>query len=98
MNWHFCLVYLDDIIFYSKSEEDHICHVDEVPSILRKAWLSLKFKKSNFFYRSVDYRRHRITPGLLEVELKRKDALEGFRFSTTLKHVRSFLRMCNVCR
>ncbi len=83
MNWQFCLVYLDDIIVYSKSEEDHIRHIrhiDEVLSILRKAGLSLKFKKSNFFCRSVDYLGHRIMPGRLEVALKRKDTLEGFQF------------------
>ncbi len=98
VNWQFCLVYLDDIIVYSKSEEDHIRHVDEVLSILRKAGLSLKFKKSNFFCRSVDYLGHRITPGRLEVALKRKDTLEGFQFPTTQTQVRSFLGMCNVYR
>ncbi len=30
VKWQFCLIYLDDIIVYSKSEEDHIRHVDEV--------------------------------------------------------------------
>ncbi len=67
VNWQFCLVYLDDIVVYSKSEEDHIRHIDELLSILRKAGLSLKFKKSNFFCRSVDYLGHRITLGRLEV-------------------------------
>ncbi len=49
VNWQLCLVYLDDIIFYSKSEEDHIRHVDEVLLTLRKSGHSLKFKKSNVF-------------------------------------------------
>ncbi len=39
VNWQFCLVYLDDIIVYSKSEEDQIHHVGEVLSTLRKAGL-----------------------------------------------------------
>ncbi len=95
VNWQFCLVYVDDIIVYSKSEEDHIRHVDEVLSTLRKAGLSLKFKKSNSFCRRVDYLGHRITPGRLEIALKRKDALEGFQFPTTQKQLRSFLGMCN---
>ncbi len=58
VNWQFCLVYLDEIIVYSKSEEDHIRHVDEVLSILRKAGLSLKLQgRATFFCRSVDYPR-----------------------------------------
>ncbi len=91
VNWQFCLAYLDDIIFYSKSEENHIRYVDEVLSILRKAGLSLKFKKSNFFSRSVDYIGHRITSGRPEVDLKRKKASELFRFPTTQTQVRSFM-------
>ncbi len=67
-------------------------------SILRKAGLSLKFKKSNFFCWSVHYLGHRITPGRLEVALKRKDTLEGFQFRTTQTQARSFLGMCNVYR
>ncbi len=42
VNWQFCLVYLGDIIVYSKSEEDHIHHATKVLLILRKAGLSLK--------------------------------------------------------
>ncbi len=46
----------------------------------------------------MDYLGHRITPGGLEVALKRKDALEGFQFPTTQTQVLSFLGMCNVYR
>ncbi len=46
----------------------------------------------------MDYLGHRSTPGRLEVALKRKDALEGFRFPTTQTQVRSFLGICNVYR
>ncbi len=45
-NRQFSLVYLDDIIVYSKSKEDHIRHIDEVLLILRKAGLSLKFRRA----------------------------------------------------
>ncbi len=37
VNWQFRLVYLDDIIVYSKSEDDHIGHVDEVLSIFAQS-------------------------------------------------------------
>ncbi len=96
VNWQFCLVYLDDVIIYSYSEEDHIKHVDEVLTVLGKAELSLKFSKSHFFRRSVNYLGQRITPGRLEVDLKRKDALDVFQFPRTQTQVRSFLGMCNV--
>ncbi len=95
VNWQFCLVYLDGIIVYSK---DRIRHVDEVFSILLKAGLLLQFKKSNSFWRSVDYFGHRITPGRWEFALKRKDTLERFPFPTTQAQLRSFFGICNVYR
>ena len=30
VKWQFCLVYLDDVIIFSKSEEEHLLHVDQV--------------------------------------------------------------------
>jgi hypothetical protein len=44
LKWGTCLVYLDDIIMYSTSREDHYHHVDEVLTTLGKAGLSLKLK------------------------------------------------------
>ena len=38
--WKSCLVYLDDIIIFSKSWEEHIAHVDEKLSVLEKAQAS----------------------------------------------------------
>jgi Reverse transcriptase (RNA-dependent DNA polymerase) len=59
------LVYLDDIIIYYTSMEDHYHHVDEVLTTLGKAGLSLTLKKCHFFKDAVDYLRHVIRPGLL---------------------------------
>ncbi len=42
----FRVVYSEDITVYPKSEEDQIRHVNEALSLLEKAALSLKFKKS----------------------------------------------------
>jgi Reverse transcriptase (RNA-dependent DNA polymerase) len=44
LKWRTSLVYLDDIIIYSTSREDHYHHVDEVLTTLGKAGLSLKLK------------------------------------------------------
>jgi len=37
VQWHSCLIYLDDVIVYSKTEEEHIGHVDHVLRLLREA-------------------------------------------------------------
>jgi Reverse transcriptase (RNA-dependent DNA polymerase) len=48
LKWHTCLVYLDDIIIYYTSREDHSHHVDEVLTTLGWAGLSLKLKSVTF--------------------------------------------------
>ena len=63
--WKTCLIYLDDIIIYSKSINEHINHVDEVLEYLSQAGVTLKIRKCNFFTDKVEYLGHIIKPGTL---------------------------------
>ncbi len=53
--WRTRLVYLDDVIVFSMSFEDHLRHVEEILYVLRGDGLSVKLWKCNFFKESVDY-------------------------------------------
>ena len=66
--WKTCLVYIDDIIIYSKSVEEQIRHVDEVLTAFKKAGFTLRMNKYTFFSDSVEYLRHVIKPGHLEMD------------------------------
>ena len=70
LTWKVCLVYLDDIIVYSRSREDHLAHLDEVLHRLYRAGLSLNLKKCHFFRSEVSYLGHVIGPGTLSVSEK----------------------------
>ena len=96
--WKTCLVYLDDIIIFSKSVDEHIDHVDEVLQTLREAGLTLKLKKCNFFVSSVNYLGHTIKPGRLEVANRNQEAIQQAKPPETKTQVRSFVGMCNVYR
>ena len=96
--WRTCLVYIDDIIIFSKSIDEHLKHVNEILDTLRKAGLSLKLKKCRFFTTTVDYLGHVIRPGLLEVATKNQEAIRKMNPPCTQTQVRSFLGMCNVYR
>jgi len=98
VKWQFCLVYLDDVIIFSKTEEEHIVHVDYILNLLKKAGVSLKFRKSEFFKLSVDYLGHTIRPGKLEVTQSGTAALKHAEYPTTQTQLRSYLGSCNVYR
>ena len=53
VRWQICLVYLDDVIVFSRTVEQHVKHLDTVLSLLRSAGMSMKLKKCAFFQRKV---------------------------------------------
>ena len=67
VKWQSCLVYIDDVIVYSKTHEEHIQHLDDVLGLLRAAGGTLKLRKCRFFRTTVKYLGHEITPGRLGV-------------------------------
>jgi len=63
VKWQSCLVYPDDVIVYSQTQEEHVQHIDDVLDLLRAAEVTLKLPKCRFFRTTVEYLGHEITPG-----------------------------------
>ena len=55
---NFVMIYLDDIIIFSNSEEEHLLHLEEVFHQLREAGLKMKRSKCNFFKSQIHYLGH----------------------------------------
>ena len=51
--WVFTLVYIDDIVVYSKSFKDHLKHVDAVLKVIAESGLTLSPPKCHLGYRSI---------------------------------------------
>ena len=96
--WKTCLVYIDDIIIFSRNGEEHLEHVEEILRTLREAGVSLKIAKCEFFKNTVKYLGHVIKPGKLEVDAVATKALKGLKHPRTQTELRSFLGLCNVYR
>jgi len=96
VKWKSCLIYLNDVIVYSKTEDEHNVHVDRVLRPLRDAGVTLRLPKCRFFRTTVEYIRHEIKPGRLRVMDAHTRALRERHFLTTRTQVRSSLGMCNV--
>ena len=62
VRWESVIVYLDDVIIFSRTFEDHVKHLEVVLNKLHEAGATLKFSKCHFFRRSVDYLGHKVLP------------------------------------
>jgi hypothetical protein len=65
-----CLVYLDDIIVFSKTPAEHMAHLDALIHRLYRAGLTLNLNDCHFFKQAVEYLGHVIRPGQLSVAQK----------------------------
>ena len=83
--------YIDDIIVFSKSAEEHGQHLRCVLAALRKFGLTIKEKKCQWGREKVEYLGHVIGGGQLAVPLHRAAAMANYIQPTTKKGLRSFL-------
>ena len=63
---HFAIAYLDDIIIFSKTEEEHLQHLEIIFQRLRKARLMLKRSKCSFMKLHIEYLGHLISENGIE--------------------------------
>ena len=98
MRWETALVYLDEVIVYSRSVTEHMAYVRGVLRSLHSAGVSLTLSKCPFLDTSVTYLGHVIRPERLEVERRNVISIELARATTNQTELRSFLGLCNVYR
>lgn len=85
------LVFLDDIIVFSKTLEEHETRLAKVLNRLRKNGLKLSPEKCRFFQTSVRYLGHIVSRSGVETDPKKIEALKTWPKPQTLKELRSFL-------
>ncbi len=98
LKWHECLVYLDDIIVFGATFEQHLERLERVFERLDKVGLRLKAKKSVFFTSSIEYLGHHITRDGIQPSETKVKALMKMPPPTDLTQLRSFVGLCSYFR
>lgn len=87
----FVLVYLDDILIFSKSVKEHKMHIKIVLDRIRKAKLFAKKKKCHFFKDTVYFLGHKIDKDGIHVDESKVEAMTNWPVPTKPLHAASFL-------
>jgi hypothetical protein len=89
----FVVAFIDDILIYSKNEEEHAKHLRIVLTRLREHQLYAKFSKYEFWLEEIQFLGHVLSAnGIVVDPSKVKDILE-WKPPTIVHQVRSFLRL-----
>ena len=98
LHWTTCLVYLDDVIVFADSFEQHLQRLDEVLTKLQEAGLKLSPKKCNFFQSSVKFLGHIVSSTGIATDPEKTKAIKDWPPPTDVHQVRSFLGTCSYYR
>lgn len=93
-----CVVYLDDILIFSTSLEEHLEHLTLVFERLRESNLKIQLDKSEFIRRDVEFLGHIITPEGIKPNKKKIEAIENFPLPRTQTQIKSFLGLIGYYR
>ncbi|GFS56299.1 retrovirus-related Pol polyprotein from transposon 17.6 [Trichonephila clavipes] len=96
--WTMCLCYLDDIIVFSETFEDHLIRLRLVLKCLQEAGLKLNSKKCLFAAQEVKILGHHVSSNGIRPDPDKIKAVRNFPTPKNIHGIRSFLGLCSYFR
>jgi hypothetical protein len=94
----FVVVYLDDILFFKKTWEEHMQHIQQVLSTLKQHKLYSNLEKCSFGMKRVHYLGYIVDEHGVHVDPSKMQVIRGWTTPTTLTELQSFLGLANFYR
>lgn len=91
--WIFTLVYIDDIVIYSKTFAEHLTHIDAVLGAIAKAKLTLAPAKCHFAYQSLLLLGQKVSRLGMSTHKEKVDAIIAILPAKNVGELRTFLGM-----
>ena len=98
LNWRIALIYLDDVLVYSRTFDEHLQHLRLVFNRFREAGLKLKPKKCFFGQKNVKFLGHVISSEGVQPDPARIKAIKEYPVPRKVKDVRALLGLANYYR
>jgi deoxyuridine 5'-triphosphate nucleotidohydrolase len=92
------VVFLDDVLIFSKTPEEHLHHVREVLTTLRQHQLYAKVSKCEFARKQVEFLGHVVSERGLETASDKVDKIKDWPIPKNVSEVRSFLGLTGYYR
>ncbi|KAJ9545458.1 hypothetical protein OSB04_025165 [Centaurea solstitialis] len=92
------IVFIDDILIYSKTKEYHVVHLIEVLETLRRERLYAKFSKCDFWLQEVQFLGHLVNREGIKVDPAKIEAVMKWEVPKTPTEIRSFLGLAGYYR
>jgi len=86
-----CKPYMDDLVVFSDTWEDHLIHIRQTLDILKSAGLTANPKKCVWGGRSIEFLGHCVGGGKMSLPRHRAEAFRQYQLPTSKKGLRSFL-------
>lgn len=87
----FAYVYIDDVLIFSNSPEEHMQHIELIFRALNGANMKIPNEKSHFFKHETEFLGHIIKHGTITVDPNKVATIREYQTPQTLKQLRSFL-------
>ena len=95
---HFVIVFLDDILIFSKTLQEHQKHVKKVLELLRENKLYAKMSKCEFFKEEISFLGHVVNGDGMSMEKDKIKAIQDWPIPTTVTGIRGFLGLAGYYR
>ena len=92
------MTYLDDIIIFSETEEQHLAHIEEIFKWLEAADLKMKQSKCDFFKKHIHYLGHLISADGIRPLKDKLDSIRDMPAPCNSKEVKQFLGLVGYYR